>query len=813
MKPHHRSRVRLVLPAALVLLAAVWIGFPGNAAEPERPLPAPALAWPGETIDSWHGFPRHRFTLEGCSAWVVEPKRPLQGNPWSWCMEFPDAFTERCAAPALLEKGFHHAHIAVGNSFGCPAALDHFDAFHASLVSRGLAQKAVLIGISRGGLYAYRWAARDPGKVAVIYGDAPVCDFRSWPGGKGKGKGSAGDWAELKRLYGFASEEEALAFPGNPVDVLESLARARIALVHVVGDADDVVPVGENTAVVEARYRALGGEIQVIHKPGIGHHPHGLEDPSPVVRFILRRARIARAAGAEMDALHVATEAPSSVLAGEVFEAKITMENAGSRPWGDGLKLLSQFPEGNETWGTSFIILGQGRSCTPGEQIVFASYLKAPATPGDHEFRWRMARNEDGRTFGEPTPPRTIKVLPRPPEPPRPAAPARDPSRKAVLAAGDLEYAGSFKLPESVDGCGSAFTESGLAFRKAGDGSTSLFVRTGLGRSVVYEAGIPEPAKLASADHSVLKTAPVLRVWGEIALPKDGEDEIGADAGFWWDEETRTLTWSYYHGYATRRYPVLGASRLVEGKVAHLGPWRVPDSIPWFKAYWGGVTRLPREFADRYTGGRTLALGFGGYYSIVAAASRGPALAAIAEPVPGKPDLDMVELLAYPWEKEFGAPRDGDYFVANSSWGGRQPEAPERGWWTMDDAARAGAFIDLPDKHGLLVLAYLATGRIGYDYGAITSAGDVNAWYFYDPEDLGAAAKGLRKPWEVIPSSWTRVAYPRGIREGTSWGSKAGDATGACFEADSRRLYIYQRFTIDVGSRELFPAIHIYRVK
>ena len=205
-------------------------------------------------------------------------------------MEFPDAFTDRCAAPALLEKGFHHGHIVVGNTFGCPAALKHFDAFYESLISRGLAKKAVLIGISRGGLYAYRWASEHPAKVAVIYGDAPVCDFKSWPGGKGKGKGSAGDWAALQKCYGFKDEAEALAYKGNPVDVLEPLAKAGIALVHVVGDTDDVVPVAENTAVVEERFKKLGGTIQVHHKPGVGHHPHGLEDPSPVVKFILEHA-------------------------------------------------------------------------------------------------------------------------------------------------------------------------------------------------------------------------------------------------------------------------------------------------------------------------------------------------------------------------------------------------------------------------------------------------------------------------------------------------------------------------------------------
>jgi hypothetical protein len=57
-----------------------------------------------------------------------------------------------------------------------------------------------------------------------------------------------------------------------------------------VGDADTAVPVAENTAILEARYKKLGGTIQVIHKPSIGHHPHSLKDPKPIVDFILKNA-------------------------------------------------------------------------------------------------------------------------------------------------------------------------------------------------------------------------------------------------------------------------------------------------------------------------------------------------------------------------------------------------------------------------------------------------------------------------------------------------------------------------------------------
>jgi pimeloyl-ACP methyl ester carboxylesterase len=271
-----RSSTRLLLLSVL-FVATSWGLYAGDA----------ALTWPDEKIDTWQGFTRHTFTVDGCKAWVVEPKTALPSKPWSWCLEFPDAFTDRCAAPQLLAAGFHHAHISVGNTFGSPSAQKHFVAFHAALVAKGLAPKAALIGISRGGLYSYRFAAENPDKVAVIYGDAPVCDFRSWPGGKGTGKGSPGDWASLMKLYEFPTEEDALAYLGNPIDVLSTLAEAGIPLIHVVGDADDVVPVAENTAIIEQRYRALQGIVEVIHKPGVGHHPHGLDDPAPVVKFIV----------------------------------------------------------------------------------------------------------------------------------------------------------------------------------------------------------------------------------------------------------------------------------------------------------------------------------------------------------------------------------------------------------------------------------------------------------------------------------------------------------------------------------------------
>lgn len=249
------------------------------------------FSFPGETVDEWHGFKRHKFRVDGCDAWIVEPKTALPGQPWSWCMEFPDAFTERCAALQLLAAGFHHAHVVVGhNTYGSPAAVKHFHAFYDLLIEQGLGKRAALIGLSRGGLYAYRFASERPECVAVIYGDAPACDIKTALGGPGYGKGNPTAWADLKKAYGFKDDAAALAYRGNPVDTLAPLAKAKVAIIHVIGDADDIVQAEKNSDLIEVRYRELKGEIQVIHKPGVGHHPHGLDDPQPVVEFIVKHA-------------------------------------------------------------------------------------------------------------------------------------------------------------------------------------------------------------------------------------------------------------------------------------------------------------------------------------------------------------------------------------------------------------------------------------------------------------------------------------------------------------------------------------------
>ena len=116
-----------------------------------------------------------------------------------------------------LKRGF----ILSTWNFRTSLAAQKWNDLHSVLTNEhGFAEKPALIGLSCGGLYCYQWAIENPQKVACLYGDAPVSDMRSWPRGKGDGFDSPDDWKKLMKAFGFASEAEAIAYNGNPIDNL-----------------------------------------------------------------------------------------------------------------------------------------------------------------------------------------------------------------------------------------------------------------------------------------------------------------------------------------------------------------------------------------------------------------------------------------------------------------------------------------------------------------------------------------------------------------------------------------------------------------
>ncbi len=235
---------------------------------------------------TWRGFPREDFEFNGHLCILVRPHEALPGRPWVWRTEFFDAFAQ--ADEAMARAGCFIAYIRLSDRYGCPSAVEDMEAFRAMLVEKyALADRPFLFGFSRGGLYAVNYALTYPGHAGKLYLDAPVLDIRSWPGGLGKAAREEKCWRECLACYDL-TEETARSFGRNPLDRAEELAKLNIPVVLVAGGADETVPYDENGLPFAARFRRAGGRIRVIVKPGCGHHPHSLEDPTPIAAFLLK---------------------------------------------------------------------------------------------------------------------------------------------------------------------------------------------------------------------------------------------------------------------------------------------------------------------------------------------------------------------------------------------------------------------------------------------------------------------------------------------------------------------------------------------
>ncbi len=232
---------------------------------------------------NFYGFEGYEFTFQDRDAKIVVPQKAAPGHPWVWRARFWGH--EPQVEIALLERGFHVVYCDVVESFLNNEALSIWNGFYQLLTKAGLSNKSVMVGMSRGGIYVYRWAATYPERVVAVYADAPMLDIKLYS--KGKEHGFPQKWADFKRVFDFDTEEEALAFKGNPLDLTETIAKAGFPMLHVVGDADEVVPVAEHTALFEQKIKEAGSPIRVIHKPGVNHHPHSLPNPQPIVDFVL----------------------------------------------------------------------------------------------------------------------------------------------------------------------------------------------------------------------------------------------------------------------------------------------------------------------------------------------------------------------------------------------------------------------------------------------------------------------------------------------------------------------------------------------
>ncbi len=263
-------RVALAITAVLAACAAP---------PPAEELPPKQLPLPGE-----------RFWLDGCPAFVIPAQaaagtRATGAQPWLWYAPtlppYPDR-NEQWLFEQLTAAGIAIAGIDVGESYGSPAGVAHFDALYRHLVARGWSTRPVLLGRSRGGLQQLNYAATFPGHVGAFAGIYPVCDLRSYPG-----------VAKAATAYGLDEAGlNARLTVCNPLERLAPIAAARVPMFVIHGDQDRVVPLQHNSGALVDHYRALGGAIELELAPGHGHDVWSGFFRSPqLLTFVLQHAR------------------------------------------------------------------------------------------------------------------------------------------------------------------------------------------------------------------------------------------------------------------------------------------------------------------------------------------------------------------------------------------------------------------------------------------------------------------------------------------------------------------------------------------
>ena len=241
-----------------------------------------ALYLPGEiSSEEWLGAIRHKIVLNGSTAWVVEPADPLPGKKWFWLPEWPDAFPERNGVRELLQLGYHMIYINIYGQYANDASLEIMKRFYDYLKALGFAAKGALIGMSLGGLYSFRYAQKYPETVACIYADAPVCDLNY------RMESKRPDAGVVAKAYGV-KVDELDNYPLSPVNNYLPIVKNGIPLLLILGLADTVVPAERNGLLLAERWEQAGGSVEVIKRPSWGHHPHGLDNPLKIVRFVLQ---------------------------------------------------------------------------------------------------------------------------------------------------------------------------------------------------------------------------------------------------------------------------------------------------------------------------------------------------------------------------------------------------------------------------------------------------------------------------------------------------------------------------------------------
>lgn len=200
----------------------------------------------------------HRYELEisGVEAFstIIVPKNTAPGKPWVFRSDFAD--WDAAVDLALLAKGYHIVTGPVPYNGDGPI-LAQWNILYNYLTDHGFSKKTIMEGSGGATGEVYAWAIENPDKVSCIYGANPI-------------------------LHSNLAKTQ-------PIDNLANLAKAGIPILHVYGSLDP--DLRDQTRVVKKRYKKLGGKFKTIIRKGEGHFAVGMQDPKPVVDFIVAKTQ------------------------------------------------------------------------------------------------------------------------------------------------------------------------------------------------------------------------------------------------------------------------------------------------------------------------------------------------------------------------------------------------------------------------------------------------------------------------------------------------------------------------------------------
>lgn len=211
--------------------------------------------------------PLFEVDVDGHPGFVVRPENdgadPLE---WVWYaptfVAGPPTARHEFIVDRVLGAGMAFAGVDVGESYGSPEGRAVFSRFHRLVTAEyGLTERAVLLPQSRGALMHYTWASEHPHLVRRIAAIYPVCDLRNWPGtdvvAAAYGRTVAALEAEIERH--------------NPIDLVRPLVDARVPVLHIHGDSDELIPLESHSAELIRRYRGAVGNAELVVVAGKGH--------------------------------------------------------------------------------------------------------------------------------------------------------------------------------------------------------------------------------------------------------------------------------------------------------------------------------------------------------------------------------------------------------------------------------------------------------------------------------------------------------------------------------------------------------------